>query len=121
MAKYSIKSALERSARFVRSWRENSPDKVWAEITFAENEAEDRELRDLVDEIAASDAHTKSLKVKLKNKINTRMENCDYVTSDVLGDRNYGPDSALYGGFGYIRESDKKHSGGRPSSPTPAG
>jgi len=121
MSTYSIKAALARSARFVTSWLENSPDKTWAEMTFAQNKAEDEELRDAVDEIAASEAHTKALKVALKNKINKRMENCDYVASDVEGDRAFGPDSALYGGFGYIRESEKKRGGGRKPNTPPVG
>lgn len=118
MARYSIKAALARSARFVTSWLENSPDKKWADMSFAENEAEDKALREQVDKIAASEAHTKALKIELTNMINTRMDNCDFIASAVEGDRAFGPDSALYGGFGYIRESEKKRSGGRPNTPS---
>jgi hypothetical protein len=118
MATFSIKGALARSARFVISWLENSPDNKWAEMTFAENKAEDDALNDKVAEVAAADAHTKALKIELKDMLKARMKNCNYIAHDVEGDRAFGPDSALYGGFGYIRESEKQHRGGRrPANP----
>ena len=46
------------------------------------------------------------------------MEDCDFVAKDVEGRRNYGPDSALYSGFGYIRKPEKKR-GGRRLAKTP--
>ena len=118
MARYSIKDAIERSERFTNSWQENSPDKSWSDMTLAQFKAEGKKITDRIDEIAASEAHTKALKVELKNDIKTHMETCDFVAADVKGDRAFGPDCALYGGFGYIRESEKKRSGGRPNTPS---
>ncbi|HVE58669.1 MAG TPA: hypothetical protein VNB22_17685, partial [Pyrinomonadaceae bacterium] len=68
-------------------------------------------------EIAASEAHTKSLQIQRDNLNEAFMEDCDYVARDVEGSRNYGPDSALYGGFGYIRKSEKKRGGRRAVTP----
>ncbi|MBS1792892.1 MAG: hypothetical protein JSS81_03500 [Acidobacteria bacterium] len=41
------------------------------------------------------------------------MQKCDFVVRSVEGDRRYGPDSPLYAGFGYVRDSEKKRGGRR--------
>lgn len=117
MARYNSKAARERSERFADSWRENSPDEKWAEMTLDEFKAEGRLITEKEAEISASKAHTKALVVELDDLISTHMETCDYVGSDVEGNRRFGPDSALYGGFGYIRKSQRKRGGRRPATP----
>jgi hypothetical protein len=118
MAKYTPKTARERGARFVNSWKENSPAKDWAEMTFAEFKAKKTAIEAKEDEIEASRAHTKSLEIERDNMNTAFMQDCDYVAADVEGDRNFGPDSALYGGFGYIRKSLKKKGGRKPNGET---
>lgn len=120
MARYTLKNARERDERFVNSWQENSPDKEWAGMTLAAFKAEGKAIKDKENEIAASEAHTKALKIERDNMISHHMETCDYVAADAEGNRGFGPDSALYGGFGYIRKSEKKR-GGRKPKPTPTG
>lgn len=116
MPKYTPKAARERDERYVNSWQENSPDKKWAELTLAEFKAEGKQIADKENEIAASEAHTKALKIERDNLIKKHMGNCDYITADVEGDRNFGPDSALYAGFGYVRKSEKKRGGRKPKT-----
>ncbi|HEX8368549.1 MAG TPA: hypothetical protein VF604_08405 [Pyrinomonadaceae bacterium] len=118
MPKYTPKAAREKDERFVNSWQENSPDKEWSEMTLAEFKAEGKQITDKEDEIAASEAHTKALKIERDDLIKKHMETCDFVAADVVGDRNFGPDSALYAGFGYIRKSEKRR-GGPKKPPTP--
>jgi hypothetical protein len=67
------------------------------------------------DELAASIAHTKALKVKRDNLYKELMLDCDFIVADVEGNRAYGPDSALYEGFGYIRKSERLRRGGKKS------
>ena len=117
MARYSIKDALERSARFNKSWQENSPAKEWSGMTLAQSKTADQALNDKAAEIAQSEAHTKTLKIEFGEMLDARMTDCDYIAAAVEGDRQYGADSALYGGFGYIRKSEKKK-GGRRKAPT---
>lgn len=121
MAKYTPKAARERGARFETSWEVNSPEKTWAEMTLAQFKAKKGAIEAKEDEIAASEAHTKTLKIERDNMNEDFMEDCDYVAKDVEGDRNYGPDSALYGGFGYIRKSEKRRGGRRTVAPNGEG
>lgn len=113
MAKYTPKAARERGERFITSWQTNSPDNVWGNITLAQHKAKRKAILDVEAEIDAKEAEAKALMIK-RDKLNEAfMEDCDYVAAAVEGSREYGPDSALYGGFGYVRESDKKRNGGR--------
>lgn len=119
MPTYTPKSARERDERFVNSWQENSPDKKWAEVTLADFKAESEQISDKEDEIAAAEAHVKALKIQRDDLIKKHMETCDFIAADVAGDRNFGPDSALYAGFGYIRKSERKRGGRKPTPPPP--
>jgi hypothetical protein len=47
------------------------------------------------------------------------MDKCDFVVRAAEADRRYGPDSALYAGFGYVRESERKKGGGRKPKNNP--
>ena len=117
MANYSPKTARERSNRFINSWTENSPDRRWADKTLAEFKAGRTAIDDVEDEIVATDAHKKALLVRRDNLIKEHMEDCDYVAKDVEGSREFGPDSALYEGFGYIRKSERKSGRRRSAAP----
>lgn len=113
MAKYTPKAARERGERFETSWQANSPGKNWAEMSLVDLKAKRKAILDIEDEIAANDAKNKALMIQRDTLNQNFMEDCDYIAAAVEGDRNYGSDSALYEGFGYIRESDKKRGGGR--------
>jgi hypothetical protein len=119
MPNYTPKVARERDERFVNSWQENSPEQEWAGMTLAQFKAESKAIADKENEIAAAEAHIKALKIERDNMIKKHMESCDFVAADVVGDRNFGPDSALYAGFGYIRKSERKRGGRKPKTSPP--
>lgn len=119
MPTYSVKTGHERLVRIENSWRTNaSGETEFGDVTFVEIQA-DRDASDAkFEEVALAVATVKRLKIEHKSLINAAMKKCDYVVDAVIGDRRYGPDCALYAGFGYIRESEKKKSGGRrPETP----
>lgn len=116
MAKYTPKNARERGDRFETSWQANSPDKEWADLTLANFKIRRKEIADVEDELAAVESRGKALLIQRDNLNEKLMEDCDYVAAAVESDRNFGPDSALYGGFGYIRKSEKKKGGGKKKS-----
>ena len=113
MAKYTPKAARERGERFITSWQTNSPDTVWDNIKLADHKAKGKAILDVEAEIEANDAKNKALMIKRDNLNEDFMKDCDYIAAAVEGSREYGPDSALYAGFGSIRDSDKKRGGGR--------
>jgi hypothetical protein len=117
MAKYTPKTARERAERVETSWQENSPDKKWSEGSLADFKTKRQTVLDVESELNASEARTKALMIQRDNLYKDLMLECDYIVSDVEGDRSFGPDSALYGGFGYIRKSEKKKGGGKKKQP----
>lgn len=117
MPSYSTKTGHERLERFENSWETNaSGETEFGGVRLTEIKAVITASDAKKDEIALTQQKLKTLRIEHKNIINDGMEKCDYVARAVEGDRRFGPDSALYGGFGYIRESEKKKGGGRKPS-----
>ena len=114
----SLKEMYARLVRFENSWDENAPDVTeFGGVLLTELKG-DRTAIDVKNtEIEDSEARTKRLKIERKDMLKGGNKKCDYVSRAAEGDRRFGPDSALYAGFGYIRESEKKHRGGRKPSP----
>jgi len=113
------KACRERRKRYINSLQENAPDETFGDVTLVEIKADDAEIDGIEQEIALSKAHTKSLETQRDDKNKASMKKLDYVTDGVVGNRRFGPDSALYEGFGYVRESEKKKGGGRKPVTSP--
>lgn len=117
MPRYSTKAGHERLEKFENSWETNAPTETeFGGVTLIELKAVIAASDAKKDEIALAEQKVKTLKIEHKNIIEDGMDKCDYIVRAVEGDRRFGPDSALYGGFGYIRESEKKKGGGRKPS-----
>ncbi len=112
-----LKLSRERGEKFETSWQENAPDKKWSEGTLAEFKAKRQAIADVESEITNGEARLKAFMIQRDNLNQDLMKECDYIAADVEGDRNFGPDSALYGGFGYIRKSDRKKGGSKKKQP----
>jgi hypothetical protein len=119
MPKYTAKSARERGDRFENSLEENAPEKDFAGMTLPQFKTKRGTIAAKEDQITATLAHLKTLRIDLKDLNGDLMTDCDYIAAAVEGDRDFGPDSALYAGFGYIRESEKKRGGRRTLVPAP--
>ena len=65
------------------------------------------------DEIKLAEERLKRLRIEYKDMIAASMKKCDFVVRGVEADRRFGPDSALYAGFGYVRLSERKRGGKR--------
>ncbi len=117
MATYTVKSGRERLERVENSWEANAAGDKFAEISLAEITADKAAIDAKLDQKANLEAQLKTINVELKDMTNDNMKKCDYVVRAVEGDRKYGPDSALYAGFGYIRESEKKRGGRKKATP----
>lgn len=114
------KACRERRERYINSLQENAPTEEFGDVTLVEIKADHAEIDGIEDEIALSKAHTKRLETQRDDKNKASMKKLDYVTDGVVGDRRFGPDSPLYEGFGYIRESEKKKpGGGKKPAPNP--
>ena len=119
MANDNPKACRERRARYINSLQENAAaTDTFGDITLADIKADDVEIAGIENQIALAKAHVKSLETQRDDKNKASMKKLDYVSNGVSGDRRFGPDSALYEGFGYVRESDKKRGGGRKKTKT---
>lgn len=113
MATYTLKEARERLEKYENSWEVNAPEEEFGDITLDDVKDSKKAFDAREDKIADTEALLKRLRTEHKQETKADMKKLDYVSRAVEGDRRYGPDSPLYGGFGYILESEKKRGGGR--------
>jgi hypothetical protein len=114
MSSYTTKTGQERLERIENSWETNAPgEEKFGEVPIAEIKAERMASEAKKDEISLAEEKLKRLRIEYKDMITASMKKCDFVVRSVEGDRRFGPDSALYAGFGYIRDSEKKRGGKR--------
>lgn len=113
MATYSLKSARARLEKYENSWEANAPTEEFADVTLPDVKAEITAFDARAEAIADAKATLKKLGIKHKDATKASMKKLDFVTRAVEGNLQYGPDSPIYAGFGYIRESEKKKGGGR--------
>jgi len=117
MPTYTTKTGHERLERYENSWETNAPDELkFGDVTLAEVKADRTASEAKKDEIALAEEKVKRLKTEYKDMITASMKKLDYVTDGVVGDRRFGPNSTLYAGFGYIRESERKKGGRRKTT-----
>ena len=107
MAKVDIKKIKDRVTKMNDAWAEGAPDVEFggeqqadfaADITAAANA--EHELADI---LAQADMKRTEISDRY-SRINDKSNN---VANGVRGDKNYGEDSALYGGMGFKRKSDR--------------
>jgi len=104
----SPKDIEDKIGRMVNSWRTFAPTKSFGGMTLAQFEA-------LAAPALAARREIEELESRRAQKIIER-ETADsafntkalQVVAGVLADPTEGPDSALYGAFGYTRTSDRK-------------
>ena len=116
MATYSLKEARDRLERFGNSWQANAPSKEFGDVKMTDVDDKITAFDARAAAIADAKATLKRLGIEHNDATKKDMKDLDYVARAVEGDRKFGPDSALYAGFGYIRESEKKKAGGRKKS-----
>ena len=117
MSSYTTKNGYERLERFENSWETNAADvEDFGDVTLAELRTDITNANAKKDQIALAEERVKRLKIEYKDLITASMKKCDYVVRAVEGDRRFGPDSALYAGFGYIRASERKKGGRRKAA-----
>src|SRR5437588_1337692 len=115
----SPKIIEEKIERILNAWRTLAPDKTFGGMTLAQFEAavapslaSRRKIDDLNNQLteayAERDAADEGSAAKAR-----------LVVNGVLGDPDFGPNSALYEAFGYTRESEHKTGLTRKGKKTP--
>jgi hypothetical protein len=115
----SPKIMKDKIDRMLNAWRTLAPDKTFGGMTLAQCEAAaapsltarrniDNLNNQLAEAIAGREAADDAFAVKAQQVVN-----------GVLADPDFGPDSALYGEFGYTRQSEHKSGLTRGHKQTP--
>jgi hypothetical protein len=120
MAK-SPKTTEEKIARMLNAWRTLAPGKTFGGMTLAQFEAivaPALDARRRIEELDNQRAQVSAERERADEVFNAKAK---LVVAGVLADPTEGADSALYGAFGYTRESEYKsglHRSGANKSPT---
>lgn len=104
----SPKDNEEKYTRFLESWKNLAPGKTFGGLTLAEftaqvakSNAPRERLIELADETTNEETN------RANADIDT-MKMCEKIKNGVVGDPEFGDNSALYESFGFIRKSDRK-------------
>jgi hypothetical protein len=104
----NTKKTEEKIERMLNAWRTLAPEKTFGGMTLAQFEAAaapSLAARRKIDELDAQRADAVADRDTSDDAFETR---ADLVVAGVLADPTEGPDSALYGAFGYTRTSERK-------------
>jgi hypothetical protein len=104
----SPKQIEERINKMLNAWRTIAPDKKFAGLTldeFAAIAAPSIAKRKRIDEL---DNEVAQVKVERDQADEVFNDKAQQVVAGVLADPEFGPNSALYQGFGYTRKDDRK-------------
>lgn len=119
MAKVNVKDVKEYVTKINNGWVEGAPDKEFSGVTQSEFATDiaagakaEQELADILAQGDMKRAEIEDIYRNLKAK-GVR------VANGVRGDKDYGPDSALYGAMGFVRDSERASGLTRKSKNTP--
>lgn len=115
----SPKATEEKIEKMLNSWRTLAPDKTFAGMTLAQFEAVAEPSLTARRRIAELD-HERTQAAANRDRADEFFNGkAKQVVAGVLADPTEGPDSAIYAGFGYTRESDYKSGLHRTSTKKP--
>jgi hypothetical protein len=104
----SPKEIEEKIERMINAWRTLAPDKTFGGMTLAQFEAAaapSLAARRKLEELDAQRAQKSAERDTADDSFNAKAQ---LVVAGVLADPTEGPDSPLYGAFGYSRKSERK-------------
>ena len=102
------KQNFERMERMINAWQTLAPTKTFGGITLEQFKLAAAPMLEARQAIAEHKARLKQEMAARDDADDIFNEKAKLVVAGVLGDPTEGPDSALYGAFGYTRESEQK-------------
>ena len=88
--------------------REFAPDKTFGGVKLADFEPDIAVCQQDRDDIVSHDNAGKGLIIKRDGDDEAALAKRELIVNGVIGDPNFGPDSALYEALGFVRKSDRK-------------
>lgn len=102
------KKIMDCLNKALQAWSEIAPNSTFGGVTLENFEAAVNESRDSRTELAAKENAVKMGIVTRDNYDAASLLLKALVVNGVIGDPNFGPDSALYEAMGYIRKSERR-------------
>lgn len=104
----SPKTIEEKIDRMLNAWRTLAPDKTFGGMTLAQFEAIASKSLDARKDIDNLNNQLAEATAGRDSADEVSLGKAKLVVNGVLADPDFGPDSALYGEFGYTRQSERK-------------
>lgn len=108
MTKHNPKKNMEMLEQTLAAWREHAPDVKFGGISLAEFQALVERSRDDRGNITDNENEGKGLIIKRDNNDLDALAKRELVVNGIIGDHNFGPNSAFYESNGYVRKADRK-------------
>jgi hypothetical protein len=102
------KVTLEKLNRIISAWETFAPDKTFGGMTLAQFKAKVKRSFETREELRVLENQVQSKKIERDDADEESQRLAQLVVNGVVGDPEEGPDSDLYGGFGYTRPSERK-------------
>jgi hypothetical protein len=103
----SPKRVEEKIDKIISAWETHAPEKSFGGMTLAQFKAKVKASYDLRERIVMLEQQLKGEKSTRADADKVSMAAAQAVVNGVKGDPTEGPDSALYEGFGYVRDSER--------------
>jgi hypothetical protein len=108
MSSMSPKKAMEKMETVVNALEQLAPNVVFGGMKAADYNADVQRSRDVRADIADLDDQIDAKNVERGNIDDNNLAKLQLIVNGVIGDPNFGPDSALYEAMGYVRKSARK-------------
>lgn len=102
------KKAIAKLETILNAFEHIAPNETFGGITAPQFSAAVQESYNVREEIADLENQLATLKVKRTNIDAANLKKAELVVNGVIGNENFGSDSAIYEEMGYIRKSNRK-------------
>lgn len=90
------------------AWAANAPDATFGKMTLEQFKARVQPSRDAREKVGQLQSELEAALVERDTADGASLAACDDAVKGVVGDPDFGDDSALYGAMGYVRKSERK-------------
>lgn len=108
MARITPKKAMENLEMIEDALSELAPGVKFGGIALADYKEQVQRSRDVRQELVDLEVKTSNTAIKRDNTDGDGLKMRELIVNGVIGNPDFGPDSALYEAMGFVRKSDRK-------------
>lgn len=102
------KTTLDKLNSIIGAWETLAPDKSFGGMTLSQFKAAVKRSFDTREQLHVLESQTRAKQIERDDADIESLRLVQLVVNGVVGDPEEGPDSDLYGAFGYTRKSQRK-------------